>query len=88
MTDDKVSRGYWSIKEVVDYLKPLAAWFEQNRPSVRNITLRGRDYDLVARWPKAAEQHGFSVRDGVMQYGSITLTRDKGRARYDRKDAA
>lgn len=86
-TDVKVSRGYWSIKEVVDRLKPLAQWYEQHKPNVRQITTDGSDYDLIARWQKAAEQLGFTVtKEGVM-FGIYTLKRDNAPARYPREAA-
>lgn len=91
------SRGYTSIQEVVAKMRPLAEWYAKNKPKITTLTLARKDYDLVARWPKAAELCDFYTANGELRYRwtdpvtknskTFTLTFDKTERRYE-KDVA
>lgn len=87
MAEPSSFRGYWAIKEAVDRMAPLAMWFKTNRPSARAMTLDGRDFDLIKRWPKAAEIHKVAFHeDGRMFYEGFELRRDHKPERYPRTE--
>lgn len=87
-------RGYHSILEVVAKLKPLAEWYVKYKPQVSTLTLIRKDYDLIARWPAAAELCDFYTAQGELKYRYtnletkehkiFTLAFDKKAPRYDR----
>lgn len=77
-------RGYWSILEVKGRVERLTDWLKANRPSCKQVTLKGPDYDLVRRWPKAAGLHGFIVTDDGAVYDGFSLLRDKKPRRYEK----
>jgi hypothetical protein len=86
--EDSYSRGLKSIQEVVAYVEPLALWMEKNKPSCKQLTLKGPDYDLLKRWPKAAAMmHVFQGPEGDLVYRGFALARDKKPARYPQKAA-
>ena len=83
-TDVSYFRGYWSIREVIEErMNPLAEWLKENRPSCRVMTLRGKDYDLVRRWPKASGLLGITVTKDATTFKGFELHRDKAPARYE-----
>lgn len=76
-------RGLRGIQEIRDdKLRRLAEWMKANRPTCTTITLKRKDYDLIARYPKAASLAGFTVQDGVVTYEGFTLHWDKTPERY------
>lgn len=79
-------RGYWSVMEVRERLASLAEWYEANRPGVDTITMRGKDFDLLVRWPNAAKVAGFTVeKDQPPRFGRFTLARNREPERYQPK---
>lgn len=82
-------RGYHSIKEIVDYMEPLGEWMKKYKPDSRELTLKGPDFDLIKRWPKAASM--FHIRQneaGELSWDVFRLKRDKKPPRYDKKAGA
>jgi len=77
-------RGYHAISEVVDSMAPLANWLTVNRPTLKVLTLRRRDLDLLQRWPQAATLHGIFTTGGVTHWRGFTLQADGSEARYER----
>ena len=75
-------RGYWSIADVVDYMKPLAEWMKKFKPENKQLTLKGPDYDLIRRWPKAAGLHGIQVTETGAMFDGFELKRDNKPRRY------
>jgi hypothetical protein len=74
---------------VSKYLEPVANWMEKFKPSVKEITLKRADYDLIKRWPKAAELlHFRQAPDGTLRYKGFTLKFDKKPPRYSKDEAA
>jgi hypothetical protein len=89
MTEQSYFRGYNSIKEVADYLEPLADWMEKYKPGTKVLTLRRQDFDLIQRWPKAAGLLKFSqAPDKSISYRGFTLKYDKKPPRYSKHEAA
>lgn len=88
MSETSYFRGYWAIKEVIEYMAPLAGWMRKNKPDIHILTLKRQDFDLLKRWPKAASMFDVSQGlDGSLSYQGFTLKFDKKPPRYDR-DAA
>jgi hypothetical protein len=80
-------RGYQAIKEIVDYMNPLAEWMAKFKPDTHDLTLKGPDYDVIARWPKAAAIHNIRVSDaGDILFKGFKLKRDKKPFRYSQKN--
>jgi hypothetical protein len=77
-----VFRGYKSIQEAMDHIKPLAEWMKANRPTCKRITLKGPEYDLIQRWPKAAKLFGIQVTETSIIYDGFEFGRDKKPQRY------
>ena len=75
-------RGYWSIKDVVEYMKPLAEWMQKFKPETHVLTLKRQDYDLIRRWPKAASLHGITVTETGARFMDFELHFDKKPPRY------
>lgn len=81
-------RGYHAIKEVIEYMGPLAEWMKAHKPDVKELTLKRPDFDLLKRWPKAAGL--FDVvqnQAGELSYKGFSLKHDKKQPRYDRESA-
>jgi hypothetical protein len=77
-------RGYHAIADVIESMAPLANWLTANRPTVKVLTLRRRDLDLIQRWPQAATLHGIFTVQGVTHWRGFTLRSDGTRTRYER----
>ncbi len=88
MAETSYFRGYWSIKEVIDYMDPLAEWMTKHKPDSKELTLKGPDFDLLKRWPKAAAMFRVHQHEGALTYKGFSLKRDKKPSRYDKRDAA
>ncbi len=84
MTEPSYFRGYHAIKEVVDYMRPLAEWMEMHKPGVKEITLKRGDYDLLKRWPRAAGMHNVTVTADGVTYKGFALKHDRKPPRYDK----
>lgn len=84
MAESSYFRGYYSIKEVVDHLQPLAEWMSQFKPDTKEITLKRGDYDLIKRWPKAAGLLDIRVTDEEICYRGFRLKHDLKPPRYEK----
>lgn len=87
MSTETTFRGYHAISEVLGRVLPLCRWHLANRPECKTVRLTPMDYDLIVRWPRAAELLGVTVNDGVVKLqlvggGDFELKRHVGRARY------
>lgn len=88
MTEQSYFRGYHAIKEVIEYLQPLAEWMEKHKPNVKTLTLKRQDFDLLQRWPKAASMFEVQQEAGKsLRYHGFALKFDKKPPRYDQRAA-
>jgi hypothetical protein len=79
-------RGYWSIKEVTDNMDRLANWMVANKPECGVMTLQRKDYDLLKRWPKAAQVLNVTFAEsGEPCYRGFELHYDNKPPRYVKK---
>jgi hypothetical protein len=80
---DSPFRGYSSIAEIVTRLRPLAEFYLSHKPDTLSLTLARRDFDLIRRWPQAAEMHGFAVAQdgGLTWHGFVLLGDDHSKSR-------
>lgn len=62
-------------------------WMKANKPSCTELTLKGPDFDLIRRWPKAASIFSIHDIDGVLHFDGFVLKRDKKPARYPKRAA-
>lgn len=81
---DKQFRGYWAIAEVVARMKKLAEHYAKFHPR-KTICLYRKDYDLLARWPKAAALHGIRQEGKTLVFMGFELGYDKTEKRYARE---
>jgi hypothetical protein len=79
---DSPFRGYRSIELVRQKIEKLVAWLRAHKPDTKRITLYRREYDLIARWPKAGRFLQFEYRDGEIYYREFHLVADNSAARY------
>lgn len=75
-------RGIKGIREIKARMIELVEWYRQFKPSVTEIVLERKDYDLIVRWPKAADFEGFVHSDNGVFYDGFRLTYDTGQGRY------
>lgn len=75
-------RGIAGIREIKAKALPLIAWYQKFRPDVRDFYLSRKDYDLIARWPKASRFEGFDITDNGIFYEGLRMTYDAGEGRY------
>jgi hypothetical protein len=80
-------RGIKGIRDIKAELEPLAKWYAQFKPDVNDLTCSRVDYDLIARWPKAADLEGFSVTHNGIFFQGMRLTYDTGQGRYEKPAA-
>lgn len=62
-------RGIRGIEEIVARMTPLMDWTKQFKPEQKSLRLSRTDYDLVKRWPKAANVLGITVLQGAQGGG-------------------
>ncbi len=79
-------RGYWSIMEVVERMRPLADWMERFKPGQKELTLIRKDWDLIARWPKAASLFDIAVDEKGLHWRGFQLKPDGKPGRYEKSD--
>ena len=72
-------RGYHAISAVVSNMRVLAEGLAHRRPPAQTMTLRAKDYDLIVRWPKAAELHEIVISEGAPFWRGYALRREHGR---------
>lgn len=65
-------------------MAPMVEWLLKYKPEgTRHLTLHRKDYDLIARWPKAGKMSGFEYSvEGLITYKGIVLGYDKRPGRY------
>ena len=83
-------RGYFAIQEALEPVKKLADWQLSNRPDMKVLRCRRKDYDLFKRWPKAGAAQATPIRysdDGRMTFMGLELLYDKTSERYPKKAA-
>jgi hypothetical protein len=82
-------RGYRGIEMITLMIAPMVEWLLKYKPDPRKLTLTRKDYDLVARWPKAGKMLGFEYPEqGLIVYKGIVLGYDRKPQRYESvKDA-
>lgn len=87
MSNTSSFRGIQGIREIRARLNPLAEWYERFKPEVTELVCSRKDYDLIARWPKAAEVEGFVLSHNGIFYEGLRLTYDTGQGRYDKRQS-
>lgn len=78
---EKYFRGFHAIAEVVERMVKLADHQQKFHPH-ESLRLFRKDYDLLARWPKAAAMHGVMVEGETLVFKGFTLTYDRTQKRY------
>lgn len=78
-------RGIQGIREIKARLLPLLEWYRQFKPEVSELVCEREDYDLIARWPKAANVEGFDVTDNGIFFKGMRLTFATGEGRYEKR---
>lgn len=81
-------RGFHAIGEVASKARRLAEHCAKFTDCVRVLRLYRRDYDLVARWPKAAALHGFEFTGPAISFQGFKVECDTSRPRYGVNDEA
>jgi hypothetical protein len=84
MSQQSSFRGIQGIREAKARLAPLAYWYKRFKPDVTELVLSRKDYDLIARWPKAANIEDFTISDSGIYFDGFRLTFDTGQGRYDK----
>lgn len=79
---DSPFRGIQGIREAKTRMLPLISWYRKYKPEVQEICISRTDYDLIARWPKAANSEDFVFSDSGIWYEGLRLTYDTGEGRY------
>jgi hypothetical protein len=79
-------RGIQGIRDIKARLEPLADYYIAFKPSVTELICSRADYDLVARWPKAAAIEGFDTSDAGIFFQGLRLTFATGEGRYEKSD--
>lgn len=83
MTEASHFRGIQGIREIKTRMARLAHWNKQFRPDVRTLALGRKDFDLIARWPKAAKVEGFDVTHNGIFFDGFQLNYASGQGRYE-----
>lgn len=83
---DKYFRGFHAIGEVAERMKKLAEHCQKFH-ACSSLRLYRKDYDLLVRWPKAAELHGITQSGGVPYFMGFKLDYDRTEKRYPTKAA-
>lgn len=87
MSQPSSFRGIQGIREIKTRMQSLVDFYRKFRPDVNELVCSRKDYDLVARWPKAANVEGFLISDSGIFYEGLRLTYDTGQGRYDKTQA-
>lgn len=87
MSTANAFRGIKGIQEIMVRMAALVEYYERFRPDVKELVCERKDYDLIARWPKAANVEGFLISDAGIFYRGLRLTYDTGQGRYDKSKA-
>jgi hypothetical protein len=78
-------RGIQGIREVKSRIAPLLSWYRKFKPGVTELVCDRIDYDLISRWPRAANVEGFDVTDNGIFYEGMRLTFSTGEGRYEKR---
>jgi hypothetical protein len=76
-------RGIQGIREIRARIKPLVAWTKQFKPEQRTLTVKREDFDLIVRWPKAANAEEFVISQNGIYYDGFQLNFASGPGRYE-----
>jgi len=79
---DKYFRGFHAIGEVAKRAQPLAAFMATHHPESQSLRIARSDFDLVARWPKAAALHGFEFGAGQIKFMGFNVIHNNSTPRY------
>jgi hypothetical protein len=79
-------RGFWSIAEVRERTVRFADWLQKFKLDCHEITLARKDFDLIRRWPKAAQLNEFTITDESVTFKGFKLKPAKGEGRYEHAD--
>lgn len=82
MSQNSSFRGIQGIREIKSRMAPLVKWYREFKPDVDELICERKDYDLIARWPKAAGVEGFILSQNGIFYEGMRLTFDTGEGRY------
>lgn len=85
MSQSNSFRGIAGIREIKARMQPLVKWYREFRPDVHELICERKDYDLIARWPKAAGAEGFVLSHNGIFYEGMRLTYDTGQGRYEKR---
>lgn len=77
-------RGLSGITEIKTRMGRLSAHLKAFTPSCKTLTLKRKDYDLIKRWPKAANLAGFQINGDSIYFDGFELRYDKSPQRYER----
>lgn len=80
-------RGIKGIRDIKAEMLPLVDWYRKFKPGVDVLTCSRVDYDLIARWPKAASFEGFDITDNGIFFKGLRLSYDTGEGRYEKPAA-
>ncbi|HEY4355630.1 MAG TPA: hypothetical protein VGN16_07790 [Acidobacteriaceae bacterium] len=84
MTQPSSFRGIQGIRDIKARMGELVKFYRKFKPGVVELICSRDDYDLIARWPRAANVEGFSVTDNGIFYEGLRLTFDTGQGRYEK----
>lgn len=87
MTATSAFRGIQGIREIKTRMSALVDYYRKFKPDVNELVCSRKDYDLIARWPKAANVEGFLISDNGVFYEGLRLTYDTGQGRYEKPHA-
>jgi hypothetical protein len=77
-------RGIKGIQDIKKKMSVLVEFYERFKPEVKELACSRVDYDLIARWPRAASVEGFAVTDNGIFFHGLRLTFDTGQGRYQK----
>lgn len=83
---DSPFRGLQGIPEIKARILSLISFYEKQKPDIQELCLNRNDYDLIARWPRAANCEGFVISHDGIFYKGFRLTFDTGEGRYQKSE--
>lgn len=61
------------IERLAAKMKPLADWFEKNKPAVETIRITSDEMKLLSDNPEIAVGHGFFVSNGKVKWRTFEI---------------